>query len=139
MLMRCLLCLLCAEALFFTSATDIRWTSNDGDKNDPAATAPRSQRYWDENGIERPDYAKTDAEIAAEQGKRPVASLLGIFTVTVCFGLSVGWYLKQKIEGGDKLGTGRSGIFSSPGTGFGKDEDDSVRRARLARFQGKLD
>ena len=32
-----------------------------------AATAPRSQKYWDENGIERPDYAKTDYELARER------------------------------------------------------------------------
>jgi len=34
-----------------------------------AATAPRSQRYWDEHNIERPDYAKTDYELARDRLK----------------------------------------------------------------------
>ena len=50
-------------------ATKVTWTGNDGvlPEHEAAHNAPRSQRYWDEHGIRRPDYAKTDAEIAAER------------------------------------------------------------------------
>lgn len=51
------------------STTNVKWTANQ-DPNAPlAAKVPRSQKYWDDNNIERPDYAKTDAEIAAERKK----------------------------------------------------------------------
>mmetsp|Transcript_9838 Transcript_9838/g.26851 ORF Transcript_9838/g.26851 Transcript_9838/m.26851 type:complete len:192 (-) Transcript_9838:1148-1723(-) len=67
-------------------ATDIRWTPGSGSR-DEAATAPKSQKYWDENNIERPDYAKTDAEIAAERG----SSSLGLvaFYLVVLFAVCV--------------------------------------------------
>ena len=54
-------------------ATDIKWHAggDGGGDEDPevraAKNAPRSQRYWDEHNIKRPDYAKTDAEVAAER------------------------------------------------------------------------
>jgi hypothetical protein len=56
----------------FVEATQVTWTGN-GDvspEHEAAHSAPRSQRYWDEHGIKRPDYAKTDAEIAAERRRR---------------------------------------------------------------------
>jgi hypothetical protein len=61
----------------YSSATSIKWTPADdsnggsgGDGKPNAATAPKSQRYWDEHGIERPDYAKTDAEVARERAAK---------------------------------------------------------------------
>ena len=45
------------------------WTPGKDDPKNAAHTAPRSQKYWDDHGIERPDYAKTDAEIAQEKGE----------------------------------------------------------------------
>lgn len=55
----------------------MKWTQNNNiaQEHRAAHNAPRSQKYWDEHGIERPDYAKTDAEIAAERG---VASSMGV-------------------------------------------------------------
>ena len=50
-------------------ATNIEWKGTDN-QGDPAKEAPKSQKYWDENNIQRPDYAKTDAEIAAERRAR---------------------------------------------------------------------
>jgi hypothetical protein len=63
-----------------TTATEVKWTASSSsttaaaalDANgkrpkETAATAPRSQKYWDEHNIERPDYAKTDAELAQEK------------------------------------------------------------------------
>jgi len=79
-----LLCILiiCNE-FTVTSATTIKWTpgsssspttsdNNDKETNfiETAATAPRSQRYWDDHNIKRPDYAKTDQEIRMEQRKK---------------------------------------------------------------------
>jgi len=56
-------------SIFFVEATKVTWTGNDGvlPEHEDAHNAPRSQKYWDEHGIRRPDYAKTDAEIAAER------------------------------------------------------------------------
>ncbi|KAL7544944.1 hypothetical protein ACHAWF_008324 [Thalassiosira exigua] len=53
----------------FAAAADVRWHGNDNvrPEHEAAHNAPRSQKYWDEHGIERPDYAKTDAEVAAER------------------------------------------------------------------------
>lgn len=55
--------------VFVVKATKVTWTGNDNvlPEQKAAHDAPRSQKYWDEHGIERPDYAKTDAEIAAER------------------------------------------------------------------------
>ena len=64
-------------------ATQVKWQPNNNIKpeNEAAHNAPRSQKYWDENNIKRPDYAKTDAEIAAERrGERGGSGgLLGLF------------------------------------------------------------
>jgi hypothetical protein len=49
-------------------ATKIQWipAKESNTNNIDAAAAPKSQRYWDEHKILRPDYAKTDEELAAE-------------------------------------------------------------------------
>ena len=66
-----------------TSATQVKWQPNNNIKpeNQAAHNAPRSQKYWDENNIKRPDYAKTDAEVAAERGEGS-GGLLGLFLKT---------------------------------------------------------
>lgn len=53
-------------------ATQVNWSGNQyvDPKHRAAHDAPRSQKYWDEHNVERPDYAKTDAEIAAERRQR---------------------------------------------------------------------
>ena len=51
-----------------SGGTKVKWTA--GDNSGRHASAPRSQRYWDEHGLggeNRPDYAKTDAEVLAER------------------------------------------------------------------------
>ena len=60
------------------NAQQIKFTSNENiqEKHKEAHYAPRSQKYWDEHNIERPDYAKTDAEIMAERGERIGSSKL---------------------------------------------------------------
>jgi hypothetical protein len=83
------LVLVACGTLYFTvrkvQGTNIKWTPGDGtaaaagnhrrdDHKEDARTAPRSQRYWDEHGIERPDYAKTDAELASERRSQSSAS-----------------------------------------------------------------
>ena len=70
---------------------DIKWTPNtSNNNNEDAATAPRSQKYWDEHNIERPDYAKTDWEIAQEKMKEDPNSVrlfifMSIFGLTLLF------------------------------------------------------
>lgn len=58
--------------LLFVQAIEVQWTQNNNvsPEHQAAHNAPRSQKYWDENGIERPDYAKTDAEIAEERRQK---------------------------------------------------------------------
>lgn len=60
-------------------ATKVSWTGNDNvlPEQKAAHDAPRSQKYWDEHGIKRPDYAKTDAEIAAERRRRGTGGIDG--------------------------------------------------------------
>ncbi|KAL3815705.1 hypothetical protein ACHAXA_004885 [Cyclostephanos tholiformis] len=57
------------SSMLFVEATKVAWRGNENilPEHEDAHNAPRSQRYWDEHGIKRPDYAKTDAEIAAER------------------------------------------------------------------------
>ncbi len=59
--------LLLLDANGLAEATNIKWTPNSNPDAPEAATAPRSQKYWDENNIERPDYAKTDFEVMKEK------------------------------------------------------------------------
>jgi hypothetical protein len=67
-----LVALLFLQLPISVKSTQVSWSGNQNveAKHKAAHEAPRSQRYWDENGIERPDYAKTDAEIAAERRLR---------------------------------------------------------------------
>eukprot|EP00804_Cyclotella_cryptica_P017904 CCRYP_001271-RA/>CCRYP_001271-RA protein AED:0.39 eAED:0.39 QI:0/-1/0/1/-1/1/1/0/198 len=74
--------------------TQVKWSSNENvsPKDRAAHDAPRSQKYWDEHGIERPDYAKTDEEIAAERrqnGDSKWQTWLGtsLIAVYVVFGI----------------------------------------------------
>ena len=134
------------------ASTDVKWTAAEQDPNDAAATAPRSQRYWDEHGITRPDYAKTDAEIAAERrangdnGSTYYFSPLFIcgLLIGILGGLAAGWYVKKYHpvnSGGGRLGTASDGskkfFFSDSAN---REDEDAIRQARLAHFQqGKLD
>ena len=54
---------------FLVEATKVQWQGNDNvsPHHEAAHNAPRSQKYWDEHGIERPEYAMTDAEIIAKR------------------------------------------------------------------------
>lgn len=61
-----------ASPLIFAGATNVQWQGNNNipQEHQDAHNAPRSQKYWDENGIKRPDYGKTDSEIAAERREK---------------------------------------------------------------------
>jgi hypothetical protein len=87
------------------SALDITWHTNPEDeiegKKDPAKTAPKSQRYWDEHGIVKPDYAYTDDEIRQRQKQQdqgtsslPIAPTVMV-AVGSCFvlGMAAGLYV----------------------------------------------
>mmetsp|Transcript_27693 Transcript_27693/g.41015 ORF Transcript_27693/g.41015 Transcript_27693/m.41015 type:complete len:179 (-) Transcript_27693:1940-2476(-) len=68
---KCLLILILALAQHPVQVhcTNVKWTGNNDPNAPEAAKVPRSQKYWDDNNIERPDYAKTDAEIYQEKKK----------------------------------------------------------------------
>ena len=122
------------------SAQQIKFTSNENiqEKHKEAHYAPRSQKYWDENNIERPDYAKTDAEIMAERGERIGSSkLLSIgfisaifFLIFLVYTVATGnvrmitgkwnWLLELIGIRGHRLGTSKERI--------------SEKEARLKRF-----
>ena len=125
----------------FVSAQQIKFTSNENiqEKHKEAHYAPRSQKYWDEHNIERPDYAKTDAEIIAERGERIRSSskLLSIgfisaisFLFFLVYAVATGnigmitdkwnWLLELIGIKGHRLGTSKERI--------------SEKEARLKRF-----
>lgn len=114
---------------------EIRWkSSTDETDQEPAKTAPKSQRYWDEHNIERPDYAKTDAELGMEQGYSfyTIFGLLGIL-----LGLTVGFYIKMKYPwDGKRLGSVDPYRFHS---WTPEEAREKERKARLAILEGKQD
>mmetsp|Transcript_28181 Transcript_28181/g.39644 ORF Transcript_28181/g.39644 Transcript_28181/m.39644 type:complete len:155 (-) Transcript_28181:353-817(-) len=123
----------------FSNGTDVKWTpANNDDKDNRAATAPRSQKYWDEHGIERPDYAKTDAEIAFERGETSSTSKkifwLGAFLAIVGFAIHQFVGPIPLVEGGSRLGGNYPWMDRlRPRTNF----EEETRKARLSRFEQK--
>lgn len=141
------------------AATSIKWTPADEPKNsdnkpNAAATAPKSQRYWDEHGIERPDYAKTDAEVARERAtkykdgiKSATGTLggklvLGVTMVALSYlylvraGKIVAFWDKGSFRLGGSSNQGRSGYASSFASSPAASREEA-RNARLARFDKK--
>jgi hypothetical protein len=148
----------CLVSLQTCAATEVKWQAT-GDPSHPAHTAPRSQRYWDKHGIERPDYAKTDAELAAESDAKPWSWAGIFFLVSSLIGIVAGLLVRQAGQplqsSGTRLGSAQQRLHStsekmlnwilgfSPGTNgdaIGRDEKArEARLARLAHFEGKLD
>jgi hypothetical protein len=60
------------------SATNIKFTPG-SDTSSKAHTAPRSQKYWNDNNIERPDYGKTDAEVFMESWSGQQVARIGSY------------------------------------------------------------
>jgi hypothetical protein len=144
------------------ATTNVKWTAGDTNGH-AAATAPRSQKYWNDHNIERPDYAKTDAEIAMERGGASGGSSLvhtSIVTLmmmmTVCCVLGYRYYfdvwprLPQEM-GGHKLGpssntdadaaaAGRWFLFGGSRTSTTNQySQEATRQARLSRLERKTD
>jgi hypothetical protein len=139
---RVLAVILCAVSIIiflgklsiWATATEIKWTPGKDDPNDKAASAPKSQRYWDEHGIEKPDYAKTDSEVAQEKlakggSKSPPARTLGLWVAFVAASAVGVFYLRKHGGAGSRLG-GRPGGFR-----MGQLSGKEARRARLAHFE----
>jgi len=147
------------------SATSIKWTPADDTKQDAnggepnAATAPKSQRYWDEHGIERPDYAKTDAEVARERAAKYKEGLVSATETTggkLIFGAAIlaliyaylvraGKIVAFWDKGSFRLG-GSSTSSRRGGSGYASfavsssaaaSREEEARNARLARFDKK--
>lgn len=117
--------------------TKIKWTW--GHSSSDAARAPRSQRYWDTHGIQRPDYAKTDAEVAAERGD--TSSLGGMHCLLLLALALIGvigsifYFRNSQTARGARLGS-TEGWSSFPLHVGGSEEDsrEKARKARLERF-----
>lgn len=123
-----------ALLVFFVQATEIKWKgTSSGD--DPAKTAPKSQRYWDTHKITRPDYAKTDAEIAKENGDiYPAYTTIAVAILFIAGAI----YLVRGRGSGHRLGASETGFIgtSPPSVLFVQEStDERAREARLARFE----
>lgn len=144
--------------VFVVKATKVTWTGNDNvlPEQKAAHDAPRSQKYWDEHGIERPDYAKTDAEIAAERRRsrtggsdEQIRQSQHRFIVVIAVSIVVIFALvcKLKVEDWDNIyrftksmikaarGRGSGNTLGSSGSsltsrGNGSIEDDEARRLK---------
>lgn len=115
-------------------ATEIKWTK--GSSSSEAAEAPKSQRYWDEHGIERPDYAKTDAELAAERGESMHQPLRFYLFMAVLIGLGAFVYMRFVHLEGTRLGSNESN--SKFPLHFHESQEaaaEKARKARLERFE----
>jgi hypothetical protein len=161
-----------AVTVELVSALDITWHANpedelQGDGKDPAKTAPKSQRYWDEHGIVKPDYAYTDDEIRQRQQQQQgqdTTSLSMAETVMVavasCFvlGMAVALYVLHATRnqqsahrlGGNSEGE-EGGLLSlvsafvswlrtalNDPTETGEQSEEKARIARLARFDSAM-
>ena len=96
-----------------------------------AATAPRSQKYWDEHAIERPEYGKTDAEVAGERissvKASPVAKVflgMAISAALLSYSMRSGMIIAPWNKGSHRLGGSRQAT-----------RQEDARAARLARFE----
>ena len=119
-------------------ATNVKWTAANENSNDPASTAPKSQKYWDEHNIQRPDYAKTDAEILLE-GSEGRSVLLNLFLVLVVVG-AIGYFIiwPRILHGpGQKLGSSAPFPFFKSGSSTRSSREDAARQARLSRFDSQ--
>lgn len=136
------------------NATDIQWKASkahNNDKDAAAKAAPKSQRYWDEHNIQRPDYAKTDAEVAAERLQAIMPSWmynhLRIITMILLVTAALVLYYHNNNSGSGSGGSGHSmnnGNMSSIQLQFQKlnpfkvspeEEREKARKARLAHFE----
>jgi len=117
--------------LFFllnaVESTDVKWTEGEHDTNNKAHTAPKSQKYWDEHGIERPDYAKTDAEIAQERGGGSTSGNIMKWILLLPVLVAAGYYFYVQM-GGHRLGGAGSHLFC-------RKREEEARQARLAKFE----
>jgi len=131
----------------------VTWTPNrDVDPNNRAHTAPRSQKYWDEHGIERPEYAKNDYEVDAERRAREgdgdsvfIQNLFLSFLLAAVPWIGYTAFMNRadltrmlcnitgKRGGGHRLGDFRP-LGQPASSGSSSRVSDEARSARLARF-----
>ena len=117
----------------------VKWQA--GDNSGLHASAPRSQKYWDKHGLggeNRPDYAKTDAEVWAERwGGSGESSWLRLARTAVTVLLGCGFILSAF----SSLSSARTHYSMASGsgkvTGGAPASAEQQRAARLARFGGE--
>lgn len=130
-----LLLVVCCQFHCVQATTQVKWTAgNSKHKDDPAATAPRSQKYWDENNIKRPDYAKTDYELGVERGggiANSASSFSPFWILLIVVAAAFVGYQKWQNQAGERLDGGGS-VFKRHLTA------EETRNARLARFDENM-
>lgn len=146
-----------------TECTNVKWIGNNNPNSPLASRVPRSQKYWDENNIERPDYAKTDAEIAAEKmngnsgssrsnsnsnRKVIIRSIIGGIFVSLWI-MIYRFGIMGKYQGGTRLGNSSATNSShnilnyamkmkKTDTNNVESLEEKARKARLARFENQI-
>ena len=146
---------LCALVVVACSGCDaaVKWVPNTNvrEEHKAAHEAPRSQRYWDEHGIERPDYAKTDAEAARERregggtpgllgisgGDLMIFVVLGAVAALVYAQATGNWGGVKSMFSDIAEFTGVTGHRLGSANNSRGLSDEERRKARLARFDRK--
>lgn len=153
------LLLLSLMAIRQVQCVNVKWTGNNDPNLPEAAKVPRSQKYWDDNNIERPDYAKTDAEVWFEVYKEKIISGIGkgdgnvnglkeesdgksiliiitffvaLWAIIIKFGMTKSGFVR-----GNRLGSSGSptNLTFRKNQGDGLELEEKARRARLAKFE----
>lgn len=116
----------------------IKFTSNENiqEKHKEAHYAPRSQKYWDEHNIERPDYAKTDAEIMAEKRERIGSSKLLSFALISAISFLIFFVYAFATDNIEMITNGIRGHRLGTST---EKQRISERESRLKRFENPKD
>jgi len=109
-----------------------------GDNSGAHASAPRSQRYWNEHGLNenKPDYAKTDREIFEERWGKKLGDNGGILktlgkALTCLIAIVIGVSLSGFLPMGKGRSIGGQRIYPN------EDAKEQQRFARLKKFEGE--
>lgn len=119
----------------------VKWTS--GDNSGAHASAPRSQKYWDEHNLNKnkPDYAKTDAEVFFERygyhqpsdlsvmmkdPKNIAIAVISLMALYISFTMLPSHRIPS--SGGQVLGSGTE-------SSTGQEMREQERQMRLAKFE----
>lgn len=112
--------------------TRVEWIGNHDPNAPEASKVPRSQKYWDKHNIERPDYAKTDAEIMREKLLSDKDSTLNapkLLFVLALFG-ALWAYIFMRYTNIGRMGERRQGKGQKLGSAFSSSTIFALRNDR---------